>query len=63
MTDYGKSGTHKTARDATRQKDPGKAPAAPKGSTKANPRPPASKDELVARMKARARAPGDDTPH
>ncbi len=53
MTDYGKSGSHKTARDATRQKDPGKPPAAKKGSTKANPRTPLSKDELVARLKAR----------
>jgi hypothetical protein len=61
VTDYGKSGGHRTARDATRQKDPGKAPATLKKSTKANPRRPASKEELLDRMKARTQDPGGDT--
>lgn len=62
MTDYGKSGDHRSARDATKQKDPGKPPATKKGSTKASTRQPATRDELLARMKARRAPAGDDTP-
>ncbi|MGL6209595.1 MAG: hypothetical protein ACRC14_07185 [Paracoccaceae bacterium] len=53
--DYGKSGNPKNTKDASRQKDPSAAPGKVlkvKGSTKIPNRRP-SKEELLARMKAK----------
>lgn len=50
--DYGKSGNPKAAKDLSRQKDKGRDPAKPKGSTKTPNRRP-SKEELLERLKAR----------
>jgi hypothetical protein len=55
MADYGKSGGQTSPKDSSRHSDPGKSldkMKARKGSSKQSAGPRASKDDLVARLKA-----------
>ncbi len=61
--DYGKSGNPKMSKDLSRQQDPrlkSGAEARPKGSTKQKVRPPATKEELLARLAAAKATKGND---